>query len=135
MMNHDYTICDIITFTYYHCTYIDYSVHCEWVHCTLNILHSITLVVLCYYKCKGNSPIIMITVQSSSIVLLRSTVDYHLIKCSWNYYVNMYHMFLNYYVNIVHVPYVMICFFPYILCSYKNLKGKGFLICLWRTKK
>ena len=32
------------------------------------------------YKCKENSHISMITVQSSTIALLRSTVDYHLIK-------------------------------------------------------
>ena len=37
------------------------------------VLYAIT------YKCKGNSHITMITVQSSTIVL-RSTVDYHLIK-------------------------------------------------------
>ena len=46
------------------------------VHCTSNVLHSITP----YYKCKGNSHITMITVQSTTIVLPRSTVDYHLIK-------------------------------------------------------
>ena len=34
--------------------------------------------VLCYHK--GDSHTTMITVQSSTIVLLRSTVDYHLIK-------------------------------------------------------
>ena len=27
---HVYTVPDIIKFTYYHCTSIDYSVHCEW---------------------------------------------------------------------------------------------------------
>ena len=45
------------------------------VHCTLNVLHLSTT-----YKCKGNSHITMITIQSNTIVLLRSTVDYHLIK-------------------------------------------------------
>ena len=51
------------------------------VHCTLNVLHSITPYYYAItYKCKGNSHITMITVQNSTIVLLRSTFDYHLIK-------------------------------------------------------
>ena len=39
------------------------------VHCTLSVLHSIMGI-----------HILLITVQSSTIILLRSTVDYHLIK-------------------------------------------------------
>ena len=51
------------------------------VHCTLKVKHSIApWYYAITYKCKGNSHITMITVQSSTIVLLRSTVDYHLIK-------------------------------------------------------
>ena len=61
--------------------YIVSEVHCTF-ECTTCTLY-ITL-VLCYiiYKCKGNSHITTITVQSSTIVLheLRCTVDYHLIK-------------------------------------------------------
>ena len=66
------TVPDIIKFTYYHCTSIDYSVLCEWS----------TLYFECttQYYTTYNSHITMITVQSSTIVLLRSTVDYHLIK-------------------------------------------------------
>ena len=46
------------------------------VHCTSNVLHSITPKYHAItYKCKGNSCNTMITVQSSTIVLLRSTVD------------------------------------------------------------
>ena len=53
------------------------------VHCTSSVLHSITPYYYAItYKCKGNLHITMITVVSSTIVLLRSTVDYHLIKCS-----------------------------------------------------
>ena len=51
--NYVNTVPDIIKFTYYHCTLYNY---------------------------KWNSHITMITVQSNTIVLLRSTVDYHLIK-------------------------------------------------------
>ena len=44
-------------------------------------VHSIIPLVLLYHmQMEGNSHITMITVQSSTIVLLRSTVDYHLIK-------------------------------------------------------
>ena len=43
------------------------------VHCTLNVLLHLCIT----YKCKGNSHI---TVQSNTIVLFTSTVDYHLIK-------------------------------------------------------
>ena len=64
------------------------------VHCTLNVqyltllsLHTITVLPLTtvyfvsyHIQIKGNLHITMITVQSSTIVLLRSTVDYHLIK-------------------------------------------------------
>ena len=42
----------------------------------LNLINMLAIT----YKCKGNSHITMITVQSSIIVLLRSAVDYHLIK-------------------------------------------------------
>ena len=66
---------DIFMFTYYHCTSVYFVIE---VHCTSNVLHSIA--PYSTYKCKGNSHITMITVQSSTIVLLRSTVDYHLIK-------------------------------------------------------
>ena len=48
------------------------------VYCTSNVLHSITSTCKYHaitYKCKGNSYNTMITVQSSTIVLLRSTVD------------------------------------------------------------
>ena len=119
------TVPDIIKFTYYHCTSIDYSVLCEWstqyfkcavpdiihiitvlqlttVHCTLwmnytvlgmySTWHYYVYILSLYfqfttvyfecttqYKCKGNSHITMIRVQSCTI---GSTVDYHLIKLS-----------------------------------------------------
>ena len=78
-----YTVLDIIKFTYYHCTSIEHSVHCEWSTLYFKIWMYYTVFRLSskYYaithKCKGNSHN---TVQSSTIVLLRSTVDYHLVK-------------------------------------------------------
>ena len=82
---HTCTVPDIIKFTYYHCTSTDYSVLYEWstlyfkCTCVLQMYYTVLHLAITY-KCKGNSHITMITVQSSAIVLLRSTVDYHLIK-------------------------------------------------------
>ena len=63
---------------------MDYSALFEWSTlylCTTQYY----MLVLCYlshtlYKCKGNSHITMITIQGSTIALLRSTVDDHFIK-------------------------------------------------------
>ena len=83
-----YKLSDITKFTYT-CTHVlslyfplttVYFV--SEVHCTLNVLHTqYYTLVLCYHiqKCKGNSHITIITVQTNTIV---STVDYHHIKCS-----------------------------------------------------
>ena len=81
-----YTVPDIIKFTYT-CTITVLSLttvcFMSEVLCISNVLHSITpyyytiTYVHTIYKCKVNSHI---TVQSSTIVLLRSTVDCHLIK-------------------------------------------------------
>ena len=68
-----YTVPDIIKFTYYHYTSIEYTVHVLRIYHTA--LHLSTM--LSHPNVKG---ITMITVQSSTIILLRSTVDYHLIK-------------------------------------------------------
>ena len=51
------------------------------VFCTLNVLHSITpYYYTITYKYKVNPHITIIIVQCGTIVLLRCTVDYHLIK-------------------------------------------------------
>ena len=70
------------------------------IHCTSSVLHSIAqyyTLVLCYhilYKCKVNSHI---TVQSSTIVLLRSTVDYHRRNL---FFVTYIHTYIRTYIHI-----------------------------------
>ena len=54
--------------------YLTLSLH------AITVLPLTTVYIVSEVHCKGNSHITMITVQSSTIVLLRSTVDYHLIK-------------------------------------------------------
>ena len=47
-------------------------------YCTQIVLHSISLQYT--YKCNGNSHIAIYTVQCDTMLLLRSTVEHHLIK-------------------------------------------------------
>ena len=60
-----------------HVHYYDYTTQ----YCTLVHVHVYVLYVLSHTSVIDNSHITMITVQSTStIVLLKGTVDYHLIK-------------------------------------------------------
>ena len=82
-----YTVPDIIKFTYVLPLTAVYFV--SEVHCALNVLLSITPYYYAItYKCKGNSHITMIIVQSSTtcIVLLTCTCTYmymYMYKQTW----------------------------------------------------
>ena len=65
----------------YICTYVYVCIFCVWMYmCCFLCASLLSTCIHVYIEYKENPCIIMITVQSSTIVLLRSTVDYHLIK-------------------------------------------------------
>ena len=79
------TVSDIIKFTYYHCTSIDYSILCEWstlyFECTTQYTILQFSTMLSYTNVKGIHTLLWLQYKVLLyIVLLRSIVDYHLIE-------------------------------------------------------
>ena len=73
---------DIIKFIYYHCTSIDFSVLSKWstLYCTTQY-YTLVLYYAITYKCKGIHTLLWLQYKVvCTIVLLKSTVDCHLIK-------------------------------------------------------